>query len=151
MIFFHFFFGKKILFVYVVHIMWLLMNYFIFFYFFSTGFNLKDWKPCMGCRSHWIHVVCGGFCSECQPLSPAIVDTVKSIYSSTGTGTEVASKIRRSSDRSPLSVKQSQLAKRLQDSSGNSIFCFLWLGFSNLFIWKHIEGPLGDPRWPRFI
>jgi len=84
----------------------------------NTGFNLKDWKPCMGCRSHWIHVVCGGFCSECQPLSPAIVDTVKSIYSSTGTGTEVASKIRRSSDRSPLSVKQSQLAKRLQDSSG---------------------------------
>ena len=36
---------------------------------------------------------------------------------STG-GTEVGSKIRRSSDRSPLSVKQSQLAKRLQDSSG---------------------------------
>ena len=72
----------------------------------------------MGCRSHWIHVVCGGFCSECQPLSPAIVDTVKSVYSSSTGGTEVGSKIRRSSDRSPLSVKQSQLAKRLQDSSG---------------------------------
>ena len=85
----------------------------------------------MGCRSHWIHVVCGGFCSECQPLSPAIVDTVKSIYSSTGTGTEVASKIRRSSDRSPLSVKQSQLAKRLQDSSGNSIFD--WFKFCFVF------------------
>ena len=107
-------------------------------YIFSTGFNLKDWKPCMGCRSHWIHVVCGGFCSECQPLSPAIVDTVKSIYSSTGTGTEVASKIRRSSDRSPLSVKQSQLAKRLQDSSGNSIFYSSFVLFSLIGFLKFV-------------
>ena len=67
------------------------------------------------CRSHWIHVVCGGFCSECQP-STNLIENVKSIFSPNDTS---GSKIRRSSDRSPLSVKpESQIAKRLQDSLG---------------------------------
>ena len=60
--------------------------------------DFKKWKPCMGCRSHWIHVACGGFCSECQPLEN--------------------SKSKRSSDRSPLTIKQSLEAKRLEDSAG---------------------------------
>ena len=72
---------------------------------------MSDWRPCLGCRSYWIHVVCGGFCSECQP-NP-VIGNVKSIAGNGTTG-----KIRRSSDRSPLSVKQSQIAKRLQDSLG---------------------------------
>ena len=80
----------------------------------NTGFVVSDWRPCMGCRSNWIHVVCGGFCSECQP-NP-VIESVKSIFNSGG---KEGSKVRRSSDRSPLSVKQSQIAKRLEDSSGN--------------------------------
>jgi hypothetical protein len=35
----------------------------------ETQMDMKKWRPCMGCRSHWIHIKCGGFCSECQPSS----------------------------------------------------------------------------------
>ena len=60
-------------------------------------------------------MVCGGFCSECQP-STNLIENVKSIFSPNDTS---GGKIRRSSDRSPLSVKpESQIAKRLQDSLG---------------------------------
>lgn len=73
--------------------------------------DFKKWRPCGGCRSQWIHVACGGFCSDCQPAGGGGGETnvVKSASSTVQ---------KRSADRSPLSIKQSQIAKRLQDSTG---------------------------------
>ena len=69
----------------------------------------------MGCRSHWIHPSCGGLCSDCQTGSAITpIEAMKNSFC-----TQVDKKIhKRQSDRSPLSIKQSQIAKRLQDSVG---------------------------------
>ena len=68
----------------------------------------------MGCRSNWIHPSCG-LCSDCQTGSNITpIEAMKNSFCA-----QVDKKIhRRSSDRSPLSIKQSQIAKRLEDSTG---------------------------------
>ena len=71
-------------------------------------------RPCMGCRSQWIHTGCG-LCSDCQTGNMTTpMEAMKNSFCS-----QVDKKIhKRSSDRSPLSIKQSQIAKRLEDSVG---------------------------------
>lgn len=80
--------------------------------------DMKKWRPCTGCRSHWLHVTCGGFCSDCQPSSSNSIEAMKNSFCS-----QIEEKgrkcLKRSADRSPLSVRQkSQMSKRLEDSLG---------------------------------
>ena len=78
--------------------------------------DLSKWRPCMGCRSHWIHIQCGGFCSDCQANNSSPIEAMKITFCSQIKTT--ATKKSRNSDRSPLSIKQSHIAKRLESSSG---------------------------------
>ncbi len=78
----------------------------------------NDWKPCMGCRSYWIHVACGQFCSDCQPNNLETADTATAAPPD---GHETKGRFFpefQERERPPLSVKQSGIAKRLQDSEG---------------------------------
>ena len=74
-------------------------------------------RPCMGCRSQWIHTGCG-LCSDCQTgVMTTPMEAMKNSFCSQvdNAGSRMN---KRSSDRSPLSIRQSQIAKRLQDSNG---------------------------------
>ena len=73
-------------------------------------------RPCMGCRSQWIHTGCG-LCSDCQ-TGNHMTTPMEAMKNSFCSQVDKGKIHKRSSDRSPLSIRQSQIAKRLQDSTG---------------------------------
>ena len=84
--------------------------------------DVSKWRPCLGCRSHWIHIQCGGFCSDCQANNASPIEAMKSTFcSEIKPTTTTTTKKSRTSDRSPLSIKQSHIAKRLESSSGMAL------------------------------
>ena len=98
--------------------------------------DVSKWRPCMGCRSHWIHVQCGGFCSDCQANNASPIEAMKTTFCSQIKTTKKS----RASDRSPLSIKQSQIAKRLESSSGKityvKSYCKCYFGEISFMITK---------------
>ena len=84
--------------------------------------DVSKWRPCLGCRSHWIHIQCGGFCSDCQANNASPIEAMKSTFcSEIKPTTTTTTKKSRTSDRSPLSIKQSHIAQRLESSSGMAL------------------------------
>ena len=82
--------------------------------------EVRQLRPCLGCHSHWIHVACGGFCSDCQPSSmDASVRNATSGGNPENPAKIPAEKRRSSDDRSPLTnIKQRSILKKLEDSAG---------------------------------
>lgn len=80
--------------------------------------DLSKWRPCMGCRSQWIYIQCGGFCSDCQGNNSSPIEAMKITFCSQIKTAAITKAKSRNLDRSPLSIKQSHIAKRLESSSG---------------------------------
>ena len=80
--------------------------------------DLSKWRPCMGCRSQWIYIQCGGFCSDCQGNNSSPIEAMKITFCSQIKTAAISKAKSRNLDRSPLSIKQSHIAKRLESSSG---------------------------------
>merc|ERR1712150_28667 len=65
-------------------------------------------------------IQCGGFCSDCQANNSSPIEAMKITFCSQikTTGSAITKAKSRNSDRSPPSIKQSHIAKRLESSSG---------------------------------